>query len=283
LHQSTQILLLEKWDCALELIFAHDAVEFLSKSAPRPWIKRMLLWMICSFELTPYFLKGKSVARCSALAALMHEIDDERSLDKARATVRGRYSAELADKILAAKAGGYIETVAHEWGETEGPRQVSPGYFLYLTNIEWKRGVVNVKIEAFERVARGFFGDEEELLTSEFDDASFEITLTGLCFDIESIELLQPSLEIAPIAVGQTEMRARIGRPRLWDWDGATTHLLTIAQKPDGLPTGTGAQAQIERLISEWFIKETNDAPAESQVRQHATKIMRALKKPESL
>jgi hypothetical protein len=43
------------------------------------------------------------------------------------------------------------------------------------------------------------------------------------------------------------------------------------------------AQAQIERLIAEWFTKETGDAPADSQVRQHATKIMRALKKPENL
>jgi len=110
-----------------------------------------------------------------------------------------------------------------------------------------------------------------------------KISLTGLSFDRETIEMLQPSVELAPVAVGQTESRARIGRPRTWDWDSATTYLLTIAQKPDGLPTGPGAQAQIERLIAEWFTNETGDAPAASQVRQHATKIMRALKKPESL
>jgi hypothetical protein len=178
----------------LELISAHDAVEFLSKSAPRPWIKRMLLWMICSFELIPYFLKGRSVAKCSALAALMQGVDDGISMDEARITVRNRFTPELAEKILAAKVGGvakmgeYVETVAYEWGENEGPKQASPGYFLNLTNIEWKRGVINVEISAFDQTARAFFGEEEELLTSAFDDASYRITLTGLCFDIESIE-----------------------------------------------------------------------------------------------
>jgi hypothetical protein len=249
----------------------------------------MLLWMICSGELIPYFLKGKSIAKCSALAALMQGVDYGKSIDEARATVRSRFSGELAEKILAAKVdeaakvGEYVETVAYEWGENEGPKQASAGFFLTSTNIEWKRGTINVEIDAFDRNARAFFEEEEELLNSEFDDAGYKITLTGLCFDIESIELLQPNLEIAPVAVGQTEMRARIGRPRVWDWDGATTYLLTIAQKLDGLPTGPGAQAQIERLIAEWFTRETGDAPADSQVRQHATKIMRALKKPESL
>jgi hypothetical protein len=57
---------------------------------------------------------------------------------------------------------------------------------------------------------------------------------------LRSIEMLQPSVELAPVVVGQTKSRARIGRPRTWDWDSATTYLLTIAQEPDGLPTGPG-------------------------------------------
>jgi hypothetical protein len=118
---------------------------------------------------------------------------------------------------------------------------------------------------------------------SQFVKADYKITMTGLHFDRETIEMLQPNVELAPVATGLTDTRARIGRPRAWDWDGAMRYLLTIAQKPDGLPIGSGAQAQIERLISEWFTNETGDAPASSQVRQHATKIVHVLKKPESL
>jgi hypothetical protein len=268
----------------MELISACDAVEFLAKSAPRPWIKRMLLWMICSNELTPYFLKGKSIARCYALGAVVQGLDHQVTIEEARTTVRERFTPELAEKILHGKAGEYVETVAYEWDESdEGPRGVSPGYFLKSTNIDWKGDVLEAEIGAFDHIDRAYFLDEEELLLSEFHKADYKVSLTGLSFDRETIEMLQPSVELAPVAVGQTEIRARIGRPRTWDWDSATTNLLTIAQKPDGLPTGPGAQAKIERLIAEWFTNETGEAPAASQVRQHATKIMRALKKPESL
>jgi hypothetical protein len=65
----------------------------------------MLLWMICSGELIPYFLKGKSIAKCPALAALLQGVGDGKSIDEARTTVRS-FTAELAEKILAAKVGG---------------------------------------------------------------------------------------------------------------------------------------------------------------------------------
>ena len=244
----------------------------------------MLLWMICTNELTPYFLKGKSIARCYGLGAVVQGLDPQVPMDEARTSVRERFTPELAEEILQAKAGDYVETLAYEWDESdEGPCQVSPGYFLKATNIDWKRGVLETEIGAFEQIDRNYFDDEEELLLSEFDKADYKVTLTGLYFDQETIEMLQPNAELAPVGVGQTESRARLGRPRTWDWDSATTYLLTIAQKPDGLPIGPGAQAQIERLISEWFTREAGDAPAASQVRQHATRIMRALKKPESL
>ena len=47
-------------------------------------------------------------------------------------------------------------------------------------------------------------------------------------------------------------------------------HLLSIAQTPDGLAMGQGAQAQIERLIADWFMTSTGNSPAESQMRHHA-------------
>ena len=64
--------------------------------------------------------------------------------------------------------------------------------------------------------------------------------------------------------------------------EGSTAYLLSIAQTPDGLAMGQGAQAQIERLIADWFMTSAGNTPAESQVRQHATKIMIALNRPKS-
>lgn len=90
--------------------------------------------------------------------------------------------------------------------------------------------------------------------------------------------MMQPNHELPEANANATTSAARIGRPRTWDWDAATTHLLTVAQTPDGLPTGKGAQAQIERIIADWFMKETNSTPAESLIRNHAAKIMRAIR-----
>jgi hypothetical protein len=243
----------------------------------------MLLWMICSNELVPYFLTGRSVAKCRALTAIFQGIDTNVSVEIARSTVRERFSHELAEKILQSGNGDYVEHLAYQWDESnEGPRVVSPGYFLNSSNIDWKNGLLTVEFEITDHIDRALFWDEEDLLSSEFEKADYSITLTGLSFDREPIEMLQPHLEVTAAKVAKVESRSRVGRPRTWDWDGATTYLLTIAQTPDGLPTGPGAQAQIERLVAEWFTNETGDAPAASQVRQHAAKIMRALKKPES-
>jgi hypothetical protein len=268
----------------VELISAWDAVEFLSKSAPRPWVKRMLVWMICNYELIPYFTKGQSIARCYALGAILQGLDRGVSIDRARASVKERFSPELAEKILQSGERDYVDYLTYSWDEgNEGPREVSPGYFLRASNVTWVTGVLEAEIGWIgPPIEKSYFLEEEDLLTSEFDDADYKITLTGLCFDRETIELLQPNVELTPVAVGHVETRSRLGRPRTWDWDGAMTYLLTIAQTPDGLPTGPGAQAQIERLVGEWFTNQTGDAPAPSQVRQHAAKIMRALKKPES-
>ena len=78
----------------------------------------------------------------------------------------------------------------------------------------------------------------------------------------------------------QPERRRPVGRPPKWDWEGAMANVVSKAQHPDGLPTGPGAQARIEGLITDWFMAEVQDAPASSQVRQRAAKIMRMIETP---
>ncbi|WP_397603993.1 hypothetical protein [Sphingorhabdus sp.] len=59
-------------------------------------------------------------------------------------------------------------------------------------------------------------------------------------------------------------------------------YVVSQAQTPDGLPTGAGAQARIEEMISGWFLLESGDSPAPSQVRQRAALIMKTLERPET-
>lgn len=74
------------------------------------------------------------------------------------------------------------------------------------------------------------------------------------------------------------EPKNKGGRPPIWDWDGAMTHIIAIANMPDGLPSGRGAQASIEGSLHDWFIQTAGNSPSESEIRKRASAIMKRLK-----
>lgn len=260
------------------LITANDALDFLSKSAPRAWVKRMLLWMIFNAELEAYFLEGRSIATVKLFSIALRALGAEAFGERREELIRKNFDAEMAEKLISADAMDDYEEVAYEWNLKEGPQQVSCGYFVYATNIDWEEGTVQATIHYSTKRDDTLFWDADNLLVSDLEDPDYEVTLKGLCFDRDKIEILQPSIDLSPSPQDRKKERPRIGRPRTWDWDGAITHLLTIAQKPDGLPVGPGAQAQIERLVADWFIAGAGNGPSVSQVRQHVTNIVRAIK-----
>lgn len=132
-------------------------------------------------------------------------------------------------------------------------------------------------------MAESFFWDEEEHLPTNFQyEAEFDIYLSGLCFQMDIIEMLLPSgnlvlkdLKLRTASDGNQQ----VGRPRKWDWEGALAFIISAAQHPDGLPTGDGAQARLEEMIANWFVSKTGDSPATSQIRQRASSIIRGITK----
>ncbi|SFK45820.1 hypothetical protein [Methylocapsa palsarum] len=266
----------------MELITSSETLDFLSKSCPRAWVKRMLLWMIFRNEIDAYFLEARSIARTRVFAILLDALKVDAFGPKKDELIREQFSTEMAERLIAANEIDELEDFVEEWEKCEEPQQVSCGYFVYATRTSWEEGTVQATILADDARDERLFWDTDSLLHSEFAHADFDVTLKGLCFEREKIEMLQPNIEL-PLPTGEHQAeRPRLGRPRTWDWESATTHLLTVAQTPDGLPTGPGAQAQIERLVADWFMISTGNTPAASQVRQHVTKILRVLKKPKS-
>lgn len=69
----------------------------------------------------------------------------------------------------------------------------------------------------------------------------------------------------------------RRGRPAKWDWEAALCAIAAKANTPDGLPTGHGAQAEIGRMLAQWFCDNQNGEPAQSDIGARAAKIMAAL------
>lgn len=268
----------------MELVPAADAVRFLSQSAPVPWVRRMLLWMICSDEIDPFFLAGRSIATAPAMAYLhvMGRGEEPSEAERARFIERN-FEPELAAKLLIAKPMDDVEQIVCSWSkEDEELHPVSAGPFLYAEHIDWDLGSVDSEVYVSGGDRPFLFSESDELLAGIPRPCIYNIELRGLGFDREKIEMLQPQVSLASAqAFGTTEAK-RKGRPRSWDWDGATLHLLAAANSPDGLPTGHGAQARIEGIISDWFVASSGNSPAESQVRDHAVKIMAAINKPKN-
>jgi len=92
-----------------------------------------------------------------------------------------------------------------------------------------------------------------------------------------------PKADLFSSPAEQSETPARIGGPgrrREHDWDGALLHLVGQAEKnsiaPD--PDAHGAQADIVRLLAEWFHMKGDKVPAESQLQTFAKRALQAIR-----
>lgn len=267
----------------MELITLKDTLDFLSASAPRPWLKRMILWMIFQAELDVYVRHGRIVPRVSLLNFYLQkfgELPDEQDREE---MVRSKFEPEFADRILLMTYMDYVEDSPTEWSDDEEAHQIGSGYFLAsVSTLGWYSSSLKGEVSAQESEVEHLFWDAGDHFGSNFRETNYYFSFEGLCLPREKIEMLQPGVELVTEKRESIEARVRPGRPRVWDWDGALLHLLNVAQRPDGLPVGPGAQAHVERLISEWFVDTTSNTPSPSQVRQHAARVMRAIGKPES-
>lgn len=116
-------------------------------------------------------------------------------------------------------------------------------------------------------------GDDSLLFDNDYSEELFSAWGIELSFapveDDTSVEATPQSSAVA----------SNRGRPPKWDWEGALAYVVAVANTPDGLETGPGAQAAIERLMADWFTRASNDAsaPAVSEVRKRASRIMKAI------
>lgn len=98
----------------------------------------------------------------------------------------------------------------------------------------------------------------------------------GVTFEPISIEALARS---AKNSAAESHLAAKVQnsaprREKKHDWEGALIHVIAWANSPDGLPTGYGAQAKIERSMACWFQKVYKREPAPSELRKYAKRIL---------
>lgn len=265
----------------MRLVRSNEVIEFLAQSAPRAWIKRMLKSMVCDGELAAYFTHGKIVPYLKKYAVVYQKsLIEFRGQSDFNEIVRREFGPEVADQMIGREDFDPIYDTPVIWSDDEPPHASPAGFFIFADEIDWEKGTLRADI-THDHTNDYLFGHESPYLESQFHDPDFEVELSGLCFPFEIIELLQPGIELNRNGSLRSGTKA-IGRPPKWDWEGALAHLMGVAQQPDGLPTGAGAQARIEQLIADWFVSTAGDSPAESQIRSRAQSIMRSIEKPKS-
>jgi hypothetical protein len=67
------------------------------------------------------------------------------------------------------------------------------------------------------------------------------------------------------------------GRPPKWDWEAAAIDVIMVIY--GGGVREPERQADVERLLHEWFINAVGEAAAESEIRRHAKKLFEGFQK----
>ena len=154
------------------------------------------------------------------------------------------------------------------------------------TNIRQHIDAIMSKALDSEASNYGFSMIDDEVL-AHLNDLQHAIEHDVVQLNTSSLEMaatrFQPVRDAATLKLDKyrsrfVERKNLGGRSPKWEWESSLCHLVAIANSLDGLPSGPKSQAQIETLIANWFIVTTGDAPAESEIRIRAKKVVNAIK-----
>lgn len=273
-------------------ITSGQTLDVLQHHAPRAWCKRLLLWEIFNGSINVYFLTGRITEKRRPADYLVEALGEDRDAGLSLAQVERHFSAVEAEALRAVGCPERLESIQeafdlppveverNEW--TGEPTRIPIGPFVYADLVDFENGRLDAEDMSLTHLEKSLFEEAEEFNT-EFDHSILEVRLSGMCFELNAIEMLAPGaqcplpMRFDEVANPATKPKVGPGRARKWDWDGALAHIAAIANRPDGLPEGHGAQAAVERMIAEWFITRTDGSPPESEIRKRAAQVMSAV------
>ena len=239
-----------------------------------------------------YFLEGAIIEKAKPTDFLLEALEQDREAGLSLKRVEHVFGPEVANALREAGCPEEpeqisqcfslpgIEVSREVW--TGEPRKIPIGAFVYADMVDFEGGRLVAEDLTIRYLDEHLFEEAEEFNRSH-DNAEFEVRLTGMCFELAAVEMLAPGAP-CPLPMRFDEAPAHPpkpkggpGRARKWDWDGALAHIAAVANRPDGLPEGHGAQAAVERMIAEWFVARTDGSPPESEIRKRAAQVMSAV------
>ena len=238
------------------LISCADTLKMMETLAPRAWCKKVILNLISHAQLMPIFEKAEIIRYEYATA------DERKQQDK-------DWRSSLIEERKVGENFYRQVSIVDTWDEAQEFESLAA--FDYVNTCDWELG--NFETDFLDTNSNEFgFSDDH-------CGKNVRFVLYGLHFYLHQVEMLVPTAS-TPHATNLSALPIRrdIGAPRKWDWDGSLIDLIAHANRPDGLPNGAGAQAAIERIMGDWFISQTGNTPAPSEIRLRAAKVMAALK-----
>ena len=260
------------------LISSKEALEVLSTRAPQAWCKRLLLSLIMDGTVTAYACDGHLTARVPVSCLL----DDENLVrsdgEPFWAAVREKWGpgAPTEAEIF---QGYKFPVTGYRWHEENNePTAIGYGYFAYANSLDWDAGTLRIDSIYPAEVERDLFLADDHMFVDggnlaqpRFSWLEFEVEFSSISFHRSAIELLTGLDRVAPRA------NDRPGRPSKWDWTGAMTAVVCLANQPDGIGSERGEQSRVEEALATWFVDQTGNQPHTSQIRACAQRVMAAL------
>jgi len=204
--------------------------------------------------------------------------------DRYWAAVKEQYGliAPRREDLKQTNRGTLAQVNGARWDEDSTPMQwneLSFGYFKHADELDWEKGTLYIEsVFPYELDADLFLPDDPmfwqggHLGMPRYSWIEYEVSLSGIGFERSAIELLT-GFERGNVS-GSSKSR---GRAQKWDWAGAMTAVVALANTPDGITQARGEQARIETALAAWFVRETGDQPHPSQLREYATRVMAEL------
>lgn len=231
-------------------VSSREALDHLERLAPRGWCRHLLTQLSASGKLSVYAE--------SQNATVSGIIDEDIYLD-----VRSLPDFQLFHKLNFSLSVKY---------QCEWLLQIHDSISELETNIcfeqyeflDWESGVVQT-----------FPLDLKDINFGHLETGGDHMTFRalGLMFPSEEIDMLVPAGAGSKDLSVSTRNTKPLGRPVKHDWEGAIIAVAASANGLDGLPSGAGAQAEIESLMLSWFASSRESEPSESEVRKRASRI----------
>jgi hypothetical protein len=262
-------------------VSAAQALDMLAAHGPRAWAKRVLCWEVYAGSLSLYFASGETQETRLAFSILADATEGDvlAGVDE----VRAKFGEQMAGKVAKAGFGGRVLIATEKWaGEA---RLCSGAVLLYADSIDWNAGSLTATFDDTNMEELQRYGDVQP----QSGKSELSLALGDMCFDLRSLEMLAPGAEPPRVELLSLDQMAATdgpprrggpGRRREYDWDGALLFLIgqaemnSIAQDPDA----HGAQADLARLLGDWFLENGGKIPADSQLQSYAKRALGAIR-----